>query len=71
MIWIQVSIRESVDSLCRDGTNKSINKNNGSELSNAAVLSLDTQPDLRASVSIHGKTLEVGKSIATTVHGNS
>ena len=36
-------IRESVDSLCRDGADaptKSPNKCNGSELSNAAVISL-------------------------------
>ena len=47
------------------------NNNNGSELLNAAVLSLFRHTACSTSVSIHGKTLKVDKTTATTVDGNS
>ena len=55
-------IRESIDSLCRDGADMpiSLNKCNSSELSNAAVISPFRQITWSTSVSIHDKTLEVG-----------
>ena len=56
-------IKESVDSLCRDGTDTpiSLNKCNGSELSNAAAISTFRNITWPTSVSIHDKTLKGGK----------
>ena len=57
-------LSESVDSLCRDGTDTRLNKRNDSELSNATAMSrfrpifFITWP---TSVSIHDKTLRGGK----------
>ena len=55
-----MSIRESVDSLCRDGADTP-NKCNGSELSNAAAISAFRSITWPTSVSIHNKTLKGGK----------
>ena len=54
---------ELVDSICRDGTETpiSLNKNNGSELPNADVLSLFREITYSASASIHYNTLKVRK----------
>ena len=59
----QLHIRESVDSLCRDGadTPLSLKKCNGSELSNAAAMSPFRHITWPTSVSIHDKTLKGGK----------
>ena len=68
--YLDTGAYQRVGRLCRDGTNKPISKNNDSELSNAAVLSLDTQPAPR----VFPYTVRLSKyanSIATTVHGNS
>ena len=58
-----VVIIESVDSICRDGADTpiSLNKNNGSELPNADVLSLFRQTTCSVSASIHYNTLKVRK----------
>ena len=58
------TIRESVDSLCRDGTDTLIkpNKCNGSELLDAAAISPFRHITWLTSVSIHDKTLKGGKA---------
>ena len=53
-------IRESVDSLCRDGADTaSLNKCNGSELSNATPISPFRHITWPTSVSIHDNTLKI------------
>ena len=62
-------IRESVDSLCRDGSDTPIkpqHKNNNSELSDVSVLSLFRHKTCSTSVSIHGKTLKIGNILRYT-----
>ena len=56
-------IIELVDSICRDGTDTpiSLNKLNGSGLSNGAVIGLFRHIAWPTSVFIHNKTLKVGK----------
>ena len=63
MFFSIASIIESVDSICRDGTDTpiSLNKSNGSELPNADVLSLFRQATCSESASIHFNTLKVRK----------
>ena len=62
-VKLELSIIESVDSICRDGADTpiSLNKSNGSELPNADVLSLFRQTTCSASASIHYNTLKVRK----------
>ena len=57
------AIRESVDSHVGMALTRplSLNKHNGSELSNAALLSLFRHTACSTGVSIHSKTLKVGK----------
>ena len=57
-----IIIRESVDSLCRDGADTPIKpKCDGSELSNAGAISPFRNITWPTSVSIHDKTLKGGK----------